>query len=453
MTKPPADAADRRRAKAHIAYPVERLPPFDSAFYESARSGLTKVTALTVPPREGRAFTVPAGHFFRIVSIDGPQVGDLNLWNAHDLSERFFSGKTRALHATHVTTGDRLWSTLPNLRPMATITHDTLRWYGWDEDGAGVHDVIGTRCDPYTNLLLNGVDYHHCCHSNLTHALAAERAMPFTEAERHVHDVLNVFMCTGFTRETHQYFMKASPVRPGDFIEFFAEIDLLCALSACPGGDCSSTHSDDSAACHPLRVEVLRPRDWGAHGLAITPTERVLRAARIRLAFQTRFGSLPAAATISALQMIDEVVGRSLGVTRMEIHLPMRARKGARSTGDDEDRIAGILERSLNRDLAVVESCGPDAFPRLADDGPDTPAIVAADRLTALEELVIKGQDVADAIAFVAEIGDDVGVGDLDQRQIHGRRRCRQRKSKAQSGYHGQSDKIDAHGFSLQLLP
>jgi len=39
---------------------------------------------------------------------------------------------------------------------MATITHDTLGWYGWDEDGAGVHDVIGTRCDPYTNVLLNG---------------------------------------------------------------------------------------------------------------------------------------------------------------------------------------------------------------------------------------------------------------------------------------------------------
>ena len=55
-----------------------------------------------------------------------------------------------------------------------------------------------------------------------------------------MHDVLNVFMCTGFTRDTHQYFMKASPVRPGDFIEFFAEIDLLGALSACPGGDCSA---------------------------------------------------------------------------------------------------------------------------------------------------------------------------------------------------------------------
>ncbi len=53
-------------------------------------------------------------------------------------------------------TGDRLWSTLPYLRPMATISHDTLGWYGFDADGAGVHDVIGTRCDPYTNRLLGG---------------------------------------------------------------------------------------------------------------------------------------------------------------------------------------------------------------------------------------------------------------------------------------------------------
>jgi uncharacterized protein YcgI (DUF1989 family) len=260
-TTPPPDAAARRGAKAVVVYPAGRLPPFDAAFYDAARSGMTRVSELVVPPRDARAFSVPAGCFLRIVSVEGPQVGDLNLWNAHDLSERFFSGKTRALHATHVSTGDRLWSTLPSLRPLATITHDTLGWYGWDEDGAGVHDVIGTRCDPYTNLLLKGAEYHHCCHSNLTRALAAQRGMPLAEAELHVHDVLNVFMCTGFLRGTHQYFMKASPVRPGDFIEVFAEIDLLCALSACPGGDCSASHSDDEAKCYPLKVEVHRPED------------------------------------------------------------------------------------------------------------------------------------------------------------------------------------------------
>ena len=256
---PPADAAARRAVRPVVCYAVDGLPPLDLDFYARARRDLVPVGEVIVPPREARTFEVPAGHFFRIVSIEGPQVGDLNLWNAHDLDERFFSGKTRALHATHVTAGDRLWSSLPALRPLATITHDTLGWYGFDADGGGVHDVIGTRCDPYTQRLLGGVDYHHCCHSNLTRALAAARALPPDAAERHVHDVLNVFMCTGFTRDTQRYFMKASPVRPGDFLELFAEIDLLGALSACPGGDCSASHSSDAAACHPLKVEILRP--------------------------------------------------------------------------------------------------------------------------------------------------------------------------------------------------
>ncbi len=247
---------------AVVCYPVATLPHPDMATLAAARQHLTQVGEIIVPPREAGAFEVPAGHFFRIVSIEGPQVGDLNLFNATDLNERFFSGKTRALHATHLTTGHRMWSTLPFLRPLATITRNTLDWYGWDEDGGGVHDVIGTRCDPYTHHLLSGGDeYHHCCHSNLSRALATARGLDVRDAELLVHDVLNVFMCTGFTRDTHQYFMKASPVQPGDFLEFVAEIDLLGVLSACPGGDCSSTHSSDAAQCHPLKVEILRPTD------------------------------------------------------------------------------------------------------------------------------------------------------------------------------------------------
>jgi uncharacterized protein len=265
-TTPPPDAAERRAAKPIVVYAIDRLPPYDAAFYDGARGGMSKIGETIVPPREGRAFDVPAGHFFRIVSIEGPQVGDLNLWNSANLAERFFSGKTRALNATHVSTGARLWSALPFLRPMATITRDTLDWYGFDADGAGVHDVIGTRCDPYTNRLLTGGDYHHCCHSNLTRALAERTKLPHREAEPHVHDVLNVFMCTGFERQSHRYFMKASPVRPGDYIEFFAEIDLVGALSACPGGDCGETHSSEAARCHPLKVEIFRPREDALRG-------------------------------------------------------------------------------------------------------------------------------------------------------------------------------------------
>lgn len=257
----PTDAAARLAITPVICYPVEGLPALDLAAYQSARSGWAKTTEILVPPRDARSFHVPAGQFFRITSVGGPQVGDLNLWNAGDLSERFYSGKTRALHGTHLSTGDRMWSNFPALRPMATITDDSLDWYGFDAFGGSVHDVIGTRCDPYTHSLLShGGQYHHCCHSNLTRALGEATGLSLHEAEPHVHDVLNVFMCTGFIRDTGQYFMKQSPVRPGDYLEFFAEIDLLGALSACPGGDCSAEHSSDSAACHPLLVEVFKPK-------------------------------------------------------------------------------------------------------------------------------------------------------------------------------------------------
>lgn len=266
-TPAPADAAARRAVAPVVCYPVDALPPAPMDLYRRARQGLAKVAEVTVPPRAAACFRVRAGQVFRIASVEGPQVGDLNLWNANDLSERFYSGKTRALHGTHLSTGDRMWSSFPHLRPMATITRDTLDWYGFDGFGGSVHDVIGTRCDPYTHCLLSdGGQYHHCCHSNLTRALAAETGLPPAAAEAHVHDVLNVFMCTGFLRETGQYFMKASPVRPGDYLEFLAEIDLLGALSACPGGDCSAEHSSDTAACFPLLVEVFDPAPGALDG-------------------------------------------------------------------------------------------------------------------------------------------------------------------------------------------
>ena len=83
--------------------------------------------------------------------------------------------------------------------------------------------------------------------------------------------------------------MRASPAKKDDHIEFFAEIDLLCALSTCPGGDLSvplwgpDAH-DPIEVCRPLCVEVWKIdkavlADWkppqsppykGAHGMKLT---------------------------------------------------------------------------------------------------------------------------------------------------------------------------------------
>ena len=252
----PLDAKDRVNIKPIICYPIENLKDINLPILHNARKSLKKISEIIIPPRDAKTFEVKKGQFFRIESIEGPQVGDLNIFQADNLEEKFYSGKTRALYGTHLSTGDKMLSSFPYLRSLATITWDTLDWYGYDKDGGSVHDVIGTRCDPYTSKLLSDADYHYCCHSNLTRALINEKRIKLNEAEKLVHDVLNVFMCTGFTNDTKQYFMKSSPVRPGDYLEFFAETDLLGALSACPGGDCGSEHSSDNAKCYPLKVSI-----------------------------------------------------------------------------------------------------------------------------------------------------------------------------------------------------
>ena len=256
----------------------------DRAFYRrlAEAPGRRLVESFIIPIRSGRAWTVPAGHLFRIDTVEGPQVGDLNIWNRHNPRERLWASRTRQLQAAHVSVFDRLWSTLPYLRPLATITSDSLKDYGVDEFGGRIHDLLGTRCDPYVNRMLTGEDFDFHCHSNLVRAVA-----PFGLTELDVHDVLNVFQCTGLNR-ADKYFMRASPARKGDHLEFFAEIDLLCALSTCPGGDLSvplwgPEAQDPLSVCRPLGVEVWAldpallavwqppqsPGYKGAHGLRL----------------------------------------------------------------------------------------------------------------------------------------------------------------------------------------
>jgi uncharacterized protein YcgI (DUF1989 family) len=260
----------------------------DRAFYGRLAREVqrrTSVERFIVPVRSGRAWTVSAGHLCRIVTIEGPQVADFNVWHRHNPRERFWASRTRQFYGTHVTTFHRLWSCLPYLRPMLTITNDTIN-YGTDEDGAGCHDLLGTRCDPYVHKLLNGEEFHYSCHSNLVRAVA-----PYRLTEFDVHDVLNIFMVTGLRRDG-RYFAKPSPAKTGDFFEFFAEMDVLCAMSTCPQGDLSvqmwgPERGDPLSTCRPLAVEVYAPAPellsgWtpvlpadyrGLHGLGVPARE------------------------------------------------------------------------------------------------------------------------------------------------------------------------------------
>ena len=242
------------------------LPSADIVARAGDTTGRTTVLDHVVPVRSGFAFEVPAGCVVRFSTVDGPQVVDLNLWSRHDPRERFWAARTRQFYGTHLTTGHRLWSNLPFLRPMATFVADTLA-YGRDEDDAGCHDLLGTRCDPYVNEMLSGAPYDFHCHSNLVRAV-----MPYGLTEFDVHDVINLFQITGLMPDDKRYFMKTCPARPGDHVELLAEIDLLAAVSLCPGGDLAvplwGEGSDAVPNCNPLRVEVFRLADAALEGWA-----------------------------------------------------------------------------------------------------------------------------------------------------------------------------------------
>ncbi|KAF9880423.1 meiotic chromosome segregation protein [Colletotrichum karsti] len=271
MSAADIDPAQRLKDRKPIPKPVPAYLPtagspltVDKALYESAQKApRVLVEEFTLPIRSGKAWKAPAGSIVRISTPEGPQVGDLNIWNAHNPRERFWASRTRQLHASHVTVGDRLWSNLPYIRPLVTIVADTLAWYGEDEHGGRVHDLLGTRCDPYINSILSGGSYDFQCHSNLTRAV-----LPHGLNEADVHDVLNVFQATGLD-ERGRYFMNPCPAGPGDYIEFLAEVDVLMALSTCPGGDLSlwgfgeDSEEEMIKCCRPLKVEVFRLEDEG----------------------------------------------------------------------------------------------------------------------------------------------------------------------------------------------
>jgi uncharacterized protein YcgI (DUF1989 family) len=142
-------------------------PP--TALYDKLRAleedDLVKKQDFLIPPRSGKAWKVQAGQIFRLSTPSGPQVGDLNIWNAHDPRERFWAARTRQLQGSHVREGDRLWSCLPFMRPLCGVITDSCKIGdvgrqdksdergGMTKWGGRCHDLLGTRCDPYGTSL------------------------------------------------------------------------------------------------------------------------------------------------------------------------------------------------------------------------------------------------------------------------------------------------------------
>ena len=158
---------------------------------------------------------------------------------------------------------------------LVTITAGQPRGnYGMD---AEVRAAVSTTCSadgapqPYNvNRMLTGEDFHFHRHSNLVRAVAPhwlQRVRRARRAERlQVHGAEN-----SAPQDTSCARARAGKVT---ILEFFAEIDLLCAGSTCPGGDLSvpllgSRRARSDRRLPATRGRGLRPRPDPARRLEI----------------------------------------------------------------------------------------------------------------------------------------------------------------------------------------
>ena len=208
-------------------------PSMDTRFYEDLRAnqeGFRLIREIDIPKTSGRGFVVKRGQAVRIVCNEGCQIADVDIFNADDPSEHLWANQTLNREGAHLTTFSRLWSNMPWFRPLMTIIEDTVQNVTTNP-GARHHIILGAHCNPFYWLVATGEKEHPNCYDNLVGAIA-----PFGLGSERVHDNLNLFQKTRIDPETDRYVTEASDVKAGDFVTFYAEMNVLMAVSACPLG-------------------------------------------------------------------------------------------------------------------------------------------------------------------------------------------------------------------------
>ena len=235
----------------------------DRVFYDGVRAAKPNfklVESFLVEPFSGLGFRVAGGQSFRVVQAEGPQVGDMALWSAHDPREFFGAARTCTWEGWFLSPYKRLWSELPRFRPMATVIEDTVVVELPDPDFH--HHFVGGHCCTEWNEMRSGRPGLNSCHVNFLQAIG-----PFGLGESDIHDNVNIFQKMRLDPNDGKKYGARSDSKAGDYIEFYAEIDLLVAVTVCPNGDNTRSWSiKGEDVVLPLRAEVydtgIQPKEF-----------------------------------------------------------------------------------------------------------------------------------------------------------------------------------------------
>lgn len=170
-----------------------------------------------IEPQRGAGFKLSRGDVLRVVDPCGQQVADLFAFKAGDLACALSSGRTIDYAGKiYLSAGDVLYSN--DSRPMLTIIEDTV----------GRHDFLLTPCSQEMFEILHKCQGHHAsCFENLCLAFEPQGVKP-----AQISTTFNIFMNVGVD-PSGKVTVAPPTSKPGDYIALRAEMDLVCALTAC----------------------------------------------------------------------------------------------------------------------------------------------------------------------------------------------------------------------------
>jgi uncharacterized protein YcgI (DUF1989 family) len=177
-----------------------------------------------IPAREGRGARLSVGTRFRVIDVEGGQVGDLFAFCADDVSEYASAEHTRVFV-------NRLFP-----RPGEQFVTNRRRPILFFEEDAspGAHDMLCAACDPtrYAGLGVEG--WHASCQENLQRVMAG-----FGYDRIEIPQPINLFMNIPVTMQTPAQTHGAlgwepALTKPGDSVTMRAERDCYVVVSACP---------------------------------------------------------------------------------------------------------------------------------------------------------------------------------------------------------------------------
>lgn len=190
-----------------------------------------------IPPQSGTAFKLKQGDILRVTDPLGEQVSDLFAFKDGDLACSLSSGRSIDYASKiYLSTGDVLYAN--DSRPMFTI----------GEDKVGRHDFLLTPCSQEMfEILYHHHGHHPSCFENLYTSLAAFGVRP-----EQIGTTFNIFMKVDVGPDG-QVRVDVPPSKAGDYVELHAEMDLICALTAC------SAENSNNGSFKPIDYEIIRP--------------------------------------------------------------------------------------------------------------------------------------------------------------------------------------------------